>query len=49
MEKSILDFHFDYLHPSLIADPGIWIWFMIRGVDDQTRIRGKIYILISIR
>ena len=25
----------------LIADPGIWIWFRIRGVDDQTKIRRK--------
>ena len=29
----------------LVVDPGIWIWFRIRGVDDQTKIRGKnIYI-----
>ena len=29
----------------LVDDPGIWIWFRIRGVDDQTKIRGKnIYI-----
>ena len=24
-----------------VADPGIWIWFRIRGVDDQTKIWRK--------
>ena len=29
----------------LVVDPGIWIWFRIRGVDGQTKIwRENIYI-----
>ena len=32
----------------LVVDPGIWIWFRIRGVDGQTKIWGKnIYIDIK--